>query len=72
MLYPHFMNINDNLKNDEVQSAQADSNITILLPNYIMITYEVSHPTHLYVDEVTLFFAELAPCITQAGVEKLI
>lgn len=37
MLYPHFMNINDHFKNGEVQSAQEDSNITILLPNYIMI-----------------------------------
>lgn len=49
------MNINDNLKNGEVQSAEADSNVTILLPNYIMITYKFSRPTHLYVDEVTHF-----------------
>lgn len=49
------MNINDNFKNGEVQSAEAESNVTILLPNYIMITYKFSHPTHLYVAEVTHF-----------------
>lgn len=53
------MNINDNFKNAEVQSAQADSNITILLPNYIMITYKFSHPTQAYVDEVTHFLQNL-------------
>lgn len=59
MLSSHFMNINDNFKNSEAQSAKAESNITILLPNYIMITYKFSHPTHLYEYKVTNFLQNM-------------